>query len=219
MARFDRTAITELKYDSMAGKSSKLMLVPKLRPGEGKEIEVIRRTVPQPDGTTAYEFDIDISHAPVPDRRYVADAGAVLFEGDGLRVVLGQKRLLSASSLRSAVVVFLSPQAVVQFLRSCVNFYPSLRGYAEQHHISETLVEIKEEPEHVTSITSNVILAAFSGREACLDFYNSSPFVQGIAQRGGKWALDPILRVDLTTGLLLAILDKMEGLQASLPTF
>lgn len=145
---------------------SKLMVVPKLRPGEGKEIEVIRRTVPQTDGTTAYEVDIDISHAPVPDRRYLADAAAILGSGDGLRLVLGQQRLLSPNELRSAVVVFLSAQAVTQFLRSCKDFHPSVSKYAEEHHMAELLADIKTEPEHTTFITSNVILTAFSGREA-----------------------------------------------------
>jgi len=197
---------------------SKLMMVPKLRPGEGKEIEVVRRTVPQVDGTTLQEFDIDISYAPVPDRRYLADAGAVLFGGDAVRLVLGQKRLLSGN-LRSAVVVFLSAQAVTQFLRSCQTFHASIRTYIDQHPNGDALTEIQAEPEHVTSITANLILAAFSGREACLDFYNSSPFVLAVAQRGGKWALDPILRADLSTGLLLSIIDKMESLKSALPMF
>ncbi|HVA76755.1 MAG TPA: hypothetical protein VNF27_02625 [Candidatus Binataceae bacterium] len=198
---------------------SKLMVAPKLRPGEGKEIEVIRRAVPQTDGTTVYEFDIDISHAPVPDRRYLADAAAILFSGGAVRLVLGQQRLLSPNDLRSAVVVFLSAQAVTQFLRSCKDFHPVVSKYAEQHHMVEPIADIQTEPEHTTFITSNVILTAFSGREACLDFYNSSPFVLAVAQRGGKWALDPILRVDLSTGLLVAILDKMESLKSGLPTF
>jgi len=198
---------------------SKLMVVPRLRPGEGREIEVIRRTVPQANGTTLYEFDIDISHAPVPDRRYLADAAAILFKGDALRLVLGQKRLLAPDSLRSAVVVFLSAQAVTQFLRSCKDFHPSVRKYAEQHQMVESLIEIQEEPEHITSITGNVILTAFSGREACLDFYNSSPFVLAVAQRGGKFAVDPILRVDLSTGLLVGILDRIEVLKPTLPTY
>jgi hypothetical protein len=198
---------------------SKLMVVPKLRPGEGREIEVVRRTVPQVDGTTAHEFDIDISHAPVPDRRYLADAAAILFDGDAVRLVLGQKRLLSPNELRSAVVVFLSAQAVTQLLRSCKDFHPVVREYADKHHMIESLADIQTEPEHTTFITGNVILTAFSGREACLDFYNSSPFVLAVAQRGGKWALDPILRVDLSTGLLVGILDKMESLKSNLPTF
>ncbi|HEY9158646.1 hypothetical protein [Candidatus Binatus sp.] len=198
---------------------SKLMVVPKLRPGEGREIEVIRRTVAQTDGTTAYEFDIDISHAPVPDRRYLADGAAILFSGDGVRLVLGQQRLLSPKEMRSAVVVFLSAQAVIQFLRSCKDFHPAVSKYSNQHHMVESLADIQAEPEHTTFITSNVILTAFSGREACLDFYNSSPFVLAVAQRGGKFALDPILRVDLGTGLLVAILDRMESLKSDLPTF
>jgi hypothetical protein len=198
---------------------TKLMVVPKLRHGEGKEIEVIRQTVPQTDGTTSYEFNIDISHAPVPERRYVADAATLLFSGDVVRLVLGQKRLLSSEELRSAVVVFLSAQALTYFLRSSNDVHPILNEYAAQHQISEFLTELKTEPEHTTFITSNIILMAFSGREACLDFYNSSPFVLAVAQKGGKWALDPILRVDLSTGLLIAILDKMETLKAELPTF
>jgi hypothetical protein len=196
----------------------RLTVVPRLRPGEGKEIEVVRRTVPQPDGTTAFEMDIDVSYAPVPDRRYVADAGAILFEGDALRLVLGQ-RLLLGNELRSAVIVFLSAQAAVQFLKTCEKFHPSLQEYAGKHQISDRLTEIHEEPLHVTSVTANIILAAFSGRESCLDFYDSSPFVLGIVQKGGKMALDPILRVDLGTGLLLALIDKMISLKSSLPTF
>ena len=200
-------------------KSVKLMIAPRLRPGEGKEIEIVRRTVSQPDGTTIFEMDLDISHAPVPDRRYLADAGTILFEGDVLRIVLGQKQLLG-SKLRSAVVVFLSAHATVNFLRSChATFLPTLREYTAKHQISDALIEIKDEPELATFVTANIILAAFSGREACLDFYDSSPFVIGIVQRGGKMALDPILRVDLGSGLLVALLDRIESLQSSFPTF
>ncbi|HEY6299117.1 MAG TPA: hypothetical protein VIW95_05680 [Candidatus Binatus sp.] len=197
-------------------KHTKLMIVPRLRPGEGREIEVLRRTVPGADGSSTLELQIDISHAPVPDRRYLADAAAVLFESDTLRIVLGQKGLVG-SKIRSAVILFLSPHAAIQFLKSCEQFLPEIRKYADEHKIHEALVEIQDEPAHITSVAANIILAAFSGREGCLDLYNSSPFVMGIVQKGGKMALDPILRVDLTTGLLVAVLDKLEELKEHLP--
>lgn len=199
-------------------KHGRLMLVPKLRPGEGKEMEVIHRTVPQADGSSTQEFSIDMSYAPVPDRRYVADRGAILFEGDAVKMVLGQKQILGAR-LRSAVVVFLSSHATLNFLKSCKEFLPPLQEYVAQHAIPDSVIDISEEPEVMTFVTANIILAGYSGREACLDFYDSSPFAMAILKKGGKMALDPILRVDLGTGLLLALIGIMEDLKLKLPSF
>jgi len=206
-----------MEMSSKHGKQ--LALVPQLRPGEGSLIEISRQDVTEPDGNTSFTFKVNIGEAPVPNRRFYADSAAVMFDNGQLRIVLGQRKLVGRS-LKSAVVVFMSGQAAQQFMKTCETFYPEIQEYAKKHDINEGLTELTEEPEHTTSVTANIIVAGFTGREGCLDLYNASPFVIATLRRGGrKMAVDPIVRVDLSTGLMLAILDKLDSLKDQFPSF
>ena len=48
------------------------------REGEGVAINVIKKTVARPDGTSVPQFGLELGNAPVPDRRYAAEAANVV---------------------------------------------------------------------------------------------------------------------------------------------
>jgi hypothetical protein len=67
------------------------------------------------------------------------------------------------------------------------------------------------------SLDANVIIAGFSAREGCLDFYHASPHVIRALLKGGDFYAEPIVRVMLTTRLLMHIHDLLEEKKATMP--
>lgn len=66
-------------------------------------------------------------------------------------------------------------------------------------------------------LAANIIVAAFCGREACFDFYFVSPYVLGQLAQSGKFAVDPVVRVILQSGLASAIVESLEALKEQFP--
>lgn len=58
-------------------------------------------------------------------------------------------------------------------------------------------------------LTSSYVLAGYTGLSACMDFYYVSPFsVQQMAALK-KLALEPVVRVNLSTGLMIGLIDAI----------
>lgn len=178
-----------------------------------------RRIVPKTNGTSLVEFSFSLEEAPVPERRYVADATLAVKTEDHVQIIFGQFKV-GGRDLRSMVVIKMSFDAVRAFLNSCVQFTPSLRAAVEHGgvHVPPCLVAPREEPSQAVVLAANLIAAAFSGREAALDLYNSSPFaVRALRKDGTQLALDPVLRIDLSIGALMSMMEQLGVVGSDLP--
>ncbi len=191
-----------------------------LRAGEGATVDVTPSSAVKPDGKTVFSVNIDLANVPVPDRRYVSDLVCVLQKpgNSGIKLVFGQQKL-SGSGFRSLVIIDMSTAAVRHFNSSMSTMKnPSLEEIAERTGLEpEPLADVTDEPEQTVAFASNVVLAAVSGMEACLDFYHVSSFSIASAQTTRKVGVDPVVRVDIRTALLLSLVEKLHEFESALP--
>ncbi len=191
-----------------------------IRAGDGVAIEIVRKSAPRPDGTTALEIGLDLSEAPVPDRRYLADIAAVKAVDDSLQLLFGQ-RTIGGKTLRSLVVLVLTPEGVRNFLKTCTEFSPKLHAYLDRIAAAKAeLSTIEEEPEQTVAMPVSIIAAAHVERDACIDFYHASPSaIRSVLHHGDAnvIGIDPVVRIQLSTRLLAAVVDGIEEATKSLP--
>jgi hypothetical protein len=185
------------------------------RPGEGVLISVDVRTDARTDGKTHIGFGFDLSQAPVPERQYVANAIDVVYQEDSIALLVGQRKL-SSTDLRSLLVITITPEKAQHFLESIDEMHsPSVEDIVKLSHLNKLdVTPVSVEPEQTFAMVSNVIGAAISGAETCLDFYHVSSFAVLAVQGSHKLALNPVVRVHLHTSLFAAAIAKMRMLLA-----
>jgi hypothetical protein len=185
-----------------------------MRHGEIASVPVVHRIVPAQGGSAATtELSIDIESAPIPTRRYTASVTAGRLESETVKLYFAQRKIVG-DGLRSLVSVAVSFEATKWFRRSYGNLLPSLRHFVNEKsiHRPDSLAFGNEEPAQTVELTANIIAVAFVGSEACIDIYSASPFAfRAIRDGGNQLPIEPLLRVDLTSGALLTMLEDIEG--------
>ncbi len=186
-----------------------------LRPGDGIEIEVKVDQQVIADGRNLARFGFSAANLNVPDRRYTTDTCAVAMSESGrsIKIIFAQERV-DGSGWRSLLVVHMSREGIARFLTTAnLISGPSLEELASANRIEAELLASKfDEPSQAIALSANVVLVAAAGAEACLDFYQASPFSMMAVIASKKIALDPVVRVDLRTSLLLGLLEKFRSL-------
>lgn len=187
------------------------------RPGEGVVMGDIRQDLV--DGVMSQTFSVDVSNAQVPDRRYAAEVAAIVMSDNMVRLLFGQTKPIG-KGLSSMLVIHIPYRAARTFINSMKILVDTARAYMEQYKVeSSSLLELKnqEEPAQTATVEANIIIGAFSGREACMDFYHASPFAMGSAGNSGKLHADPTVRVTLGLPLMMAVFDWLESHKNELP--
>ena len=191
------------------------------RQGEGIIVETSRKMVPLPNGASSFEISLDLGNAPVPERKYVADIASAKYEDGTLALLFGQKSIGAANShLRTLVVISVSSLGALMFLRSVASIKPQLDSLRDKPgYAPVSLPPIDAEPAapQTVALAANLMVVAFSGRESVIDFYHASAFVMSQIQKGGKFAVDPVVRVFLPTSLLFSVIAKIEGFTPDFP--
>lgn len=186
----------------------------KPRPGDGVPIDVIVDQFVATDGTSVANLGINAAELEVPDRRYTADMCAVSANHGTVRLIFAQERV-DDSGWRSLVVVNMSNEAARRFLSTLRQMGgPSLDEIAIASELrAEPLATKMSEPDpgQAISLSANMVFTAVSGNEACLDFYQASPFAMMAVFASKQLALEPIVRVDLRTSLLLGLIDGLKS--------
>lgn len=164
------------------------------------------------DGTTI-SFGLDISTAPVPQRRYACDVCSLEFDGRDVRFIFGQKSL-GDGPLDSALVIRMSPIAGEQFYTSIEQMHsPGLVDIARITGIAaESLQPIKERPHQMANMVANFVGVAVSGFETCLDFYHASAFSMRNAIDRNSLEIEPVVRVDIRTSLFMSVVDELKSI-------
>ena len=186
--------------------------VPENRPNEGSVLDIKVDTLPTVSGHTITQFGADLSKAPVPDRKFTADVCSVLFGEYTVRLVFGQERI-DGKGLRSAIVIQMSRASASNIVRMFDAMKdPSVDEIARLNKIAiEQLSTGLDEPPQALTVSANMSIIAISGHDACIDFYEASPFSLGVAIRSQKLALDPVVRIDLRASLVFGLMAAMRS--------
>jgi hypothetical protein len=191
-----------------------------VRHGELTVVPVVHRVIPAQGGQTATtELSIDMESAPIPTRRYTANSATARLQSETVQFIFAQRKIVG-TGLRSLVAVSISFEAIAWFRRSYSNMLPSLRKVAKEKSIQrpDPLDLGNEEPGQAVEMTANLIAIAFVGRDACIDLYSASPFsFRALRNNGAELPIEPLLRVDLTSGALLSMVEELEAFAAQLP--
>lgn len=200
-------------------KSSRAHAITTFRPGEGVLVDMQMSSVTDVDGGGVAFMRGSFSNVPVPERRYSADICFVSYSDETVYVLFGQKRF-DGEDLRNLLVVKMSPSAIRSYLDTLapVENGQTISSLSETMGIyPEMLPKFQNEPKESITLTANIIMAAVSGREGCMDFYYASPFSKAAAAANKKLAVDPVVRIDIRTGLLLGMNSAMEEIIRPLP--
>jgi hypothetical protein len=185
------------------------------RTGEGTAVDAAVRPVTTASGRSAGLMTVNISSAPVPERRYVAEVCSVTYEKETVKLWFGQPKH-NSNKLRTLLVIHMSPSSVRHFIdsiRAVKN--PTYEELAQDNHFQkEPLSTLEDEPDQTVAFAANFILAGMSGREACLDFFHASAFAISAVVHTSKLALDAVVRVDLRSSLALGLFQELGRLVA-----
>ena len=183
------------------------------REGEGVEVDVVIDQFLASDGSKVTNIGINLGAAQVPDRRYVADACAVSMAHGTVKIMFGQERI-DGSAWRSLVLVQMSAASASRFLGTLSQPGSPVadpNNPSRQFGI-ELLASNVKEPDQAIALSANLAVVAINESEACLDFYQASPFSLSGAVETKKLALDPVVRIDLRSSLFFGLIDGLRSL-------
>lgn len=198
------------------GKIAKRNIHPPISSGEGEGVVVgiVRERLSGGEVGIALDF----TGAPVPGRRFSADAGWVAVGTDVVRILFAQFKA-AGPEIEHVVVLRLPFSGVRLFIHSMKRVSVAAHGYLEKvNNAPSPKVDRESLPDQTFTMDANIIIAGFSGREACMDLYHSSPQVKVALKRGSnEFRAEPIARVTLTTRLMIDIHDELAAKVAELP--
>jgi hypothetical protein len=200
------------------GKSNKGQVQTLTRRERGISVPVQTKKVLLPDGTSGTAHAVDLSNIDVPDRVYEAEAAGAFLENGMIKLMFAQPKL--GKGLRSLVILTLTPQAINQLLNLIDGLEsPSLKDIAKTVNVEPApLMEYPtEEPEQTAALRANMAAVAFSGQDACFDFYYSNAFSAAYVRRTNRLHLDPVVRVNTYTSLSLSLFDKLHSFAGQFP--
>jgi hypothetical protein len=163
-------------------------------------------------------IQLDFSTVPVPERRFSADAAWLVFGVDVVRILFAQYKA-AGPQIEHLVVLRVPFIAVRHFLQSMASITEMGLDFLER--VGDTVsppVDKNPLPDQTFTLDANILIAGYSGREACLDLYNSSPQVKmALKQGSNEFRAEPVARVLLTTRLLMDIHGELAAKTDSLP--
>ncbi len=184
-----------------------------VRPGEGAALHVTRVSRVGVDGKTTAALGVNLASAPVPERKYVADVFDVSFEDGLARLLFGQARI-DGKGLRSLLVIHLGGEAAAHFMEST-----SAKSGPDAMTFEQSLESLKlnaakpmknmEEPTQTVALKASAMYSAFSGVDSCIDFYQISPASIHLSRNSDYLGVDPVVRVDMRTPILLGVIDSL----------
>lgn len=181
------------------------------RPGEGAASVSVRRHEVAP-GSAEMILEMDIGSAQVPDRRYHADTACVVEDADGIQIMFGQRKVGAANDgLRSLIVIHVSPDALGNWVHGAMALYAQLSEIRSKAAFPAVeFMDPLDEPAQTVAFAANLMVSAFAGNEATMDFYHASSFAFDVAKRSSEMPVEPIVRVTLASRLMLAVFERMK---------
>lgn len=199
----------------MTSKQNKSQVIRAGRIGEGHLVEVSRLSVAK-DGQSQ-QFGIDLQSLPVPDRRLSCDTVSFVRTDYMVKLLFAQKEVVGEGYL-AMVVVQMTFDAIHNFLRSVNTLEAGLKELMNGQYPTGEVVQIKEKPQQSAVVTANLVFAGYSGTDACLDFYYTSPFSIKSINILNKVSVEPVVRINVPTHLLVAMYSSLQKIAHSLPS-
>lgn len=185
----------------------------------GVAIPASNQTIKLADGTAGGAIQIDLSKAMSPDRSYPAELAGAVFEKGAVKLIFGQEA--RSGSVRSMLEITMSPTAAVSLLNVVETLSPPLESlFQSTGDELPTLSEFNEDPPEVARLKANMFTLAFSGSDACIDFYYISPFSMARVQLSSTPTANVmgVVRIDIRTALVYALISKVSDLVSQFPT-
>ena len=174
------------------------------------------KIIPTGETTATLQLGVDYAKAPVPQFHYDADYCDVREGRTGVILIFGKLRP-EGSQLRTKIEISMSPKYFVQQLWKGAR--PICKGLAEDWGAKRLtdLVSLSD-PDRVQCLRANNVFMGRLEDEAVLDFYYISPGDIHLVHKRGKPAIDlePVVRVGVSSLLLLEFLEKCEPLATRL---
>lgn len=171
------------------------------------------------DGSMAQAVGIDLAQATCPDRSYPAELAGVVYENGTVKLLFGQAT--RGGKVRSLIEISMAPLAVIQLLNVIEELKnPSLEDlFRQTGEVVRTLTKFDEDPPEVARLKANMVSMGFSGSEACVDFYDASPFTMSNLQTGTATTANVagVVRIDTQTSLMHALVLGIKELVSQFP--
>lgn len=182
------------------------------RDGEGVMVDLIPNPARSVDGRAGL-IQGDIHNLPVPNKRYAADICSIVSKNSVIKLLFAQEKI-GPQALRNMIIVNITPRSVTELLKKIDDVKDI--SFAELAALSnieaEALPQIEVEPAETASLNANLILVAASGTESCIDFFHSSAFSIAFAQQTSRLGIDPVVRVNIRTSLLMGLIEELRNL-------
>ncbi|PIG29380.1 hypothetical protein CLU93_3688 [Janthinobacterium sp. 35] len=162
------------------------------------------------------KYSIDVASAPMPQRRYAAEMCSMTFNDFDAKIVFAQSCLVP-DGLDSALVIRMSPQALIELAESFAGFSEKIALLKTQLGFKEDpLVVIDKRPHNMATAVANICSVAIAGHESCLDFYHASAFAMGKSRTNSSLDIEPVVRVDMRTSQFASLVDKVNEVAMTL---
>ena len=187
------------------------------RKERGVTVPVSKQQITMPDGSVGLSVGIDLSAVEVPDRSYYAEVCGLAYENVRVKFMFGQMQ--RNGKPRSLIIISMTPHAAAMCLDLVDRLAtPSLDEILLRTQIEKgRLTDFPEDPEETAALKASMVAMAFFGRDACLDFYDASPFSWAGAQSSSKMTVLGVVRINTDTALVAAMVDRLREFQAQFP--
>lgn len=183
---------------------SKGVLSPQFRQGEGHVVEL---TITSTEGGPL-SAGVDLGNLPVPDRRFASDSASLLVDSSLVKLLFAQRHPIG-DGLLSMLVINMTFEAIQQFVGSInIDFLENVRKLSTVQQASK-LHTFTQKADQTVILTASMVMAGYSGNDGCLDLFYSSPFAVRQVAFFKKISVEPVVRVNLPTGVLIAMLDSL----------
>ena len=171
-------------------------------------------------------ISVDVSKLQAPQNIYDADLAGIEHRVGDIRLFFGKLKRAAANKLRTRLEIRYPVETFyTHFWGNSRGFHERVRNYvkqwpSDQERDRPQLSEMEADKDH--SEWANFDYMAHSGTEAAIDFFHLSP---GGLSRFAQTAsvddleLEAILRVQLTVGELLALLDRCAHVAAEVESY
>jgi hypothetical protein len=161
---------------------------------------------------------LDINGVPVPDKKYVADVYSVTHAGRAVKLYFGQSPV-PGGDLHTLLVINMSMQSV----QNCVTVIDQVKGPSfdevrDRESISPApIMTIKQIPAQTVTLSATLAVSAMAGQDAAIDFLRSSPFAIAIATKTSELAVDPVVRVEMSSEIFIGLVDQLRRVASTAP--
>lgn len=180
------------------------------RHGEGHTVDV---TVVSVKGGESYA-GLELGTLPVPDRRFASDDASIVAGGEMVRLLFAQKHPVG-EGLLSLLVINITHESVAQFIETISSEFEANARTLPGATTAKQLSTFSTKADQTMVLAASFILAGFTGNDACIDFFYSSPFAHKQMSVFKKLSIEPIVRVNLPTVVLVAMINALKRLTST----